>query len=124
MSASARPARSPPTPSRAPATRPRWFSSTSAACCAGWRRPMRNQVEVLAVIVVMWLIAIAAIASLIVSAIRSSRQNRTDVVAEPPAQVGRHHEDTVEIVPADYSPHIGRRRIARETDTQRIEYPR
>lgn len=43
-------------------------------------------------------------------------------VDEPP--VGRHHEDTVDIVPPDWQPHIGRRLLARETKTQRIEYPR
>lgn len=37
---------------------------------------------------------------------------------------GRHHKDTVVTVPANYNPHIGRRLIARETNTQRIEYPR
>lgn len=39
------------------------------------------------------------------------------------APAGRHHEDTVVIVPSDYTPHIGRRLIARETQTQRIEWP-
>lgn len=41
---------------------------------------------------------------------------------EPP--VGRHHEDTVEVVPPDYRPDIGRRRFARETETQRLELPK
>jgi hypothetical protein len=37
----------------------------------------------------------------------------------PPApRGGRHYEDTVEIVPADYRPAIGARRIALVTDTQ------
>ncbi|XVU25780.1 hypothetical protein ACQPZJ_01610 [Actinoplanes sp. CA-054009] len=34
---------------------------------------------------------------------------------------GRHHEDTVEIVPAGWMPPIGRRRFASLTDTQRID---
>lgn len=35
--------------------------------------------------------------------------------------VSRHHEDTVDIVPGDYTPSVGRRRIAAITDTQQIE---
>lgn len=37
---------------------------------------------------------------------------------------GRHHVDTVQHVRPDYMPAIGRRRIAAETDTQRIDWPR
>lgn len=47
------------------------------------------------------------------------------VPAGPPvARPGRHHLDTVELVLPDYMPPIGRRRIAAETDTQRLEWPR
>ncbi|MFI7547238.1 hypothetical protein [Actinoplanes sp. NPDC049599] len=38
--------------------------------------------------------------------------------------VGHHRLGAIEHVPTDYTPHIGRRLIARETETQRIEYPR
>jgi hypothetical protein len=37
-----------------------------------------------------------------------------------PYVYGRHHEDTIEIVPADYRPSIGARRIAQLVDTQQI----
>ncbi|MFI6763322.1 hypothetical protein ACIBF5_29730 [Micromonospora sp. NPDC050417] len=39
----------------------------------------------------------------------------------PAGYVGRHGEDTVEIVTADWRPPIGRRRIALLTDTQPMD---
>ncbi len=51
--------------------------------------------------------------------------------AAPPAPIefderptGRHHEDTVEVVPQSYRPLIGARLIAAETQTHRLELPK
>ena len=51
-------------------------------------------------------------------------EDDTDDAQIPAPTVGRHHHDTVEIVLPGYMPPIGRRRIAEDTNTQRIDWPR
>ncbi len=96
---------------------------------------MTNTQVFLAVIAAMWGFAALVVAAWFVYCARRrefpEQQHEGATADRPPlppepqeAPVGRHHEDTVQIVPSDYHPHIGSRLIARETQTQPIDWRR
>lgn len=64
---------------------------------------------------------LAALTALVVIAVLPHLRRTGAVARLARSGRGRHHEDTVEIVPQTYMPLIGRRRIAAEADTQIIE---